>query len=245
MACQVVSRAVRASPDGETFAAWACAGCRAVYGSASLPEIPHKAVRIRTAYRPSGRNEARMKRTGIALIALGGTLAWHLSASAVAQTPPAPPPVQGTIALEGTMKKVYHAANVVIVATIDGVEHTYHFTKDLVVHGSKGSDVEDLEGRTVAVHYVPAAGGQSAVEIDELGDGGLVSSEGVVVRIDRSRNEITIRFANGQTETLQLTRRAASETRSELEGKDAGERVVVYYRDENGRKVAHYFKKVS
>ena len=48
-----------------------------------------------------------------------------------------PPPVQGTIALEGTMKTFYRAANVVIVTTMDGVEHAYHFTRDLVVHGRK------------------------------------------------------------------------------------------------------------
>ena len=33
------------------------------------------------------------------------------------------------------MTKLYRAANVVIVTTIDGVQHIYHFAKDLVVHG--------------------------------------------------------------------------------------------------------------
>lgn len=59
---------------------------------------------------------ARVRRllvASISVLTLGG------SAPASAQTAP---PVQGTIALQATMKKVYQAANVVIVTTIDGLE---------------------------------------------------------------------------------------------------------------------------
>src|SRR5471032_2045520 len=56
------------------------------------------------------------------------------------------PPVQGTIALEGTTKKVYSAVNVVVVETKDGVEHMIHYTKDLLVHGGKGSGVDAMQG---------------------------------------------------------------------------------------------------
>jgi len=55
------------------------------------------------------------------------------------------------------MKKVYGAANTIIVTTIDGVEHIIHFTRDLIVHDGKGTGVDALngwqEGRTVVVHY--------------------------------------------------------------------------------------------
>src|SRR4051812_31267815 len=77
-----------------------------------------------------------------------------------------PPPVQGTIALEGTMKKVYGGAHTVIVTTIDGVEHVYHFAKDVVVHGGKSSGVDALqdlrEGSTVVVHYTIQGAEESA-----------------------------------------------------------------------------------
>ena len=65
------------------------------------------------------------------LIALVPSVSITLSAQS-------PPPVQGPIALEGTMKTFYRGVNTIIVTTIDGVEHVYHFTKDLVVHGGKG-----------------------------------------------------------------------------------------------------------
>lgn len=178
-----------------------------------------------------------------------------LACGSVALSAQSPPTVQGTGALEGSVKSFYRAANTVVVATLDGVEHVYHFTKDLVVHGGKGTGADALaglrEGATVVVHYTvngapgaakgPGSGqGAVATEIDRIGDEGLTVAEGTVTRIDRRQKQITIRFDNGKTETLKLTDRAAEEA-----GPDIGEaaKVVVYYRDEAGQQVAHYFKK--
>ena len=171
-----------------------------------------------------------------------------LVSTANAQT--SAPPVQGTVALEGTMKTFYKGLNAIIVTTMDGVEHTYHFAERLVVHGGKTPGPDALEGlqegRMVVIHYSGQGSDQSAREIDIVGDEGLKVTEGRVVKIDRGRKEITIRFDNGQTETLRLTDRAAAEAGKDL-GKTGGEaaHVVVYYEDENGQKVAHYFRKAS
>jgi hypothetical protein len=159
------------------------------------------------------------------------------------------PPLQEPIALEGTMKRFYRAANVVVVTTMDGMEHVYHFTKDLIVHGGKKSGVDALEGlregTTVVIHHATTESRALAEEIDVLGEGGLKSTEGMVTNIDRRNREITIRYNNGKTETLQMTSRAAAE--AEAANDESGEeaRIVVYYSDEAGRKVAHYFKKES
>ena len=68
------------------------------------------------------------------------------------------PPLNEPIALEGTMKQFYKAANVVIVTTMDGVEHVYHFTKDLIVHGGKTPGVDALELTRIVVYYSDEAG---------------------------------------------------------------------------------------
>jgi hypothetical protein len=132
-----------------------------------------------------------------------------------------PPPVQGTMALEGSMKEFYRAANVIVVTTVDGMEHMYHFAKNLVVHGGQGSGVDALEGlregNTVVVHYTVSGQQEFAQEIDRLGDEGLRTTEGKVARIDRKRKEITIRFANGTTETLRMTDRATAESSDTLD----------------------------
>ena len=158
------------------------------------------------------------------------------------------PPLQEPIALEGTMQQFYRAANVVVITTMDGMEHVYHFTKDLIVHGGKKPGVDALEGlragTTVVIHHT--AGSQASIEeIDVLGDEGLKSTEGMVTNIDRRKNEITIRYNNGKTETLQMTSRAAAETEAGIDESAEEARVVVYYSDEAGHKIAHYFKKAS
>ena len=170
-----------------------------------------------------------------------------MSGTAAAQ---APPPVQGTIALEGTMKKFYRAVNVVVVTTIDGVEHVYHFAKDLVVHGGKGSGVKALEGlregTTVVVHYTAEGSEQAAREIDVIGGEGLEVTEGMVTRVDRGRRQITVRYDNGKTEVFRLTERAAAETaQSGDQAAPTGTKVAIYYSDEHGQKVAHFFRRVS
>ena len=146
--------------------------------------------------------------------------------------------VTGTVATEATIKGEHRAANKIVVATEDGVEHVYDAAKGLVVHGVGGKGpLSDLKpGTTVVIHY---SADNTAQEIDRIGSGGLSTTEGVATKIDRGRKEITIRYDNGTIETLKLTDRAAAE------GKNIGEdtRIVVYYSDEAGGKVTHYFKK--
>lgn len=160
------------------------------------------------------------------------------------------PPLTEPVALEGTMKSFYKGAKVVIVTTMDGVEHVYRFTKDLIVHGGRKPGVDALEGlregTTVVIHEDAGGEQASAEEIDVLGDDGLKISEGIVTDIDRGKKEITIRYDNGQIETLQMTTRAAAESTPDLdEASNQPTRIVVYYSDEEGNKIAHYFRKVS
>ena len=80
------------------------------------------------------------------------------------------------------MKEFYRAANVIVMTTVDGMEHMYHFAKNLVVHGGQGSGVDALEGlregNTVVVHYTVSGQQEFAQEIDQLGDEGLRTTEG-------------------------------------------------------------------
>jgi hypothetical protein len=158
------------------------------------------------------------------------------------------PPVRGTVALEGTMTKVYRGINTLVVTTLDGAEHVYHFAKGLVVHGGSGSGVDALEGlrpgAMVVVHYRIEGAEASVDEVDRVADEGLKVTEGAVVKLNRRRREITLKYGDGSTETLRLTDRAAKEAGADISAADAT-RVTVYYSDETGRKVAHYFRKAS
>lgn len=170
---------------------------------------------------------------------------WYLpifgmAALCVAPTYAQGPPIHGfngTMATEATIKSEHKAANKIVVATKDGVEHVYDAAKGLVVH--PGEDpLSDLKpGTTVIIHYTAD---NTAQEIDRVGTGGLSTTEGIAIKIDRGNKEITIRYDNGKIEKLKLTDRAAADVGQNI-GPDT--RIVVYYSDEAGGKVTHYFKK--
>ena len=180
-------------------------------------------------------------RTGIVIgVVMALAAAWPAAQS--------PPPINGTIALEGTMTKFYKGLNTLVVTTVDGAQHVYHFAKGLVVHGGAGagSGVDALdtvhEGATVVVHYRIEGGEESVDEVDRVAGEGLKILEGTVIKLDRRRREITLKSGSGVTETLRLTDRAAAETSEDLV---RGKPVVIYYSDESGRKVAHFVKTAS
>ena len=142
----------------------------------------------------------------------------------------------GTIATEATIKDEHKAINKIVVETADGVEHVYDSAKGLVVHGGKDPLADLKPGTTVIIHYTAD---NTVQEIDRVGADGLSTTEGVAIKIDRGKKEITIRYDNGKIEKLKLTDRAAADV-----GKSIGEdtRIVVYYSDDAGGKVTHYFK---
>jgi phage baseplate assembly protein gpV len=171
---------------------------------------------------------------------LVGVVAIAFASDAYAQRPPAIQGVTGTIATEATIKDEKKAGNKIVVATEDGAEHVYDAAKDLVVHPGKNPLADLKPGTTVVIHYTPD---NTVHEIDRVGENGLSVTEGIVSNIDRGKKQITIRYDNGKTETLQLTERAAVDAGLALRNIPTGStRVVVYYSDAAKGKIAHYFK---
>ena len=105
-----------------------------------------------------------------------------LCASAYGQTPPPIHGVTGTVATEGTIKDEHKAANKIVVATEDGVEHVYDAVTGLKVHGGDPALADLKPGTTVVIHYGPD---KAVQEIDRVGEGGLQTTEGMATKIDR------------------------------------------------------------
>jgi hypothetical protein len=156
------------------------------------------------------------------------------------------PGVIGTIGLDGTVDKFYSVTHRAIVKTADGVRHLVHVDKRTVIHGATSTADDSLgeleEGSHVVVHYVEDGDRKTALEIDRLDDGAFSLVEGTVLHVDRAAKTLAIHLADDSTVTLRLTDRAAQHVGEDVESAD---RVIVYYADEGGERVAHYFRKAS
>jgi hypothetical protein len=176
-----------------------------------------------------------MKR--LALTALAATV---LSVALGAQ---GPPPINPTIVPEGSSNTFYRGAHAVVVAVVDGIEHAYQFTRDLIVPGRHGGDsLADLrEGTTVAVQDQARASSVAPDDVDANGNGRAAATEGTVTKIDRRHAQITVRFAEGKDGTFQLVDahpKAAAAA-------DAEKTVMISYAGRDGNRVMRVFSALS
>ena len=154
-------------------------------------------------------------------------------------------------AVEGTVTKVDGAAKTVVVKAGDGTEHTLHLVKRTSVHagadteaGSKDAFHGLKEGSTVVAHYTTKGSEKTAEEVDDIGRGGFKVAEGTVSRVDRGAKTIAVKTKDGAEDSYRLTGHAAKDAGKDIaEGAGKSEKVTVYYTEEAGHRVAHFFKK--
>jgi hypothetical protein len=199
--------------------------------------------RSRDALGTSVAEDRHMKIPGFSLHLIGTSMLLGLSVFPAQQ----PPPISGfngTVALEGTVDEEYAGAHAILVKTTSGLRHLVHLTRGTTVHGAKKADpLKGLEaGTPVVVHYVGQGERVTAVEVDRIASDGLQTIEGVVTRVDRHAKTLGLRLEDGATDVLHLTDRAAADV-----GKQVGEtdRVIVYYTDDEGHRIVHFFKHLA
>lgn len=137
-----------------------------------------------------------------ATIALMSIAVFSATPALYAQRAPAIPGVTGTIATEETVKDEHKAANKAAVAVKDAV------TPD----DNKGPLADLKPGTTVVIRH------------------GSDVTEGIVSKIERSSNEITVRYDNKKVEKLVLADRSAGDTRTVEYTNDIKQKVTRYFR---------------
>jgi hypothetical protein len=149
-------------------------------------------------------------------------------------------------AVEGTVKKVDAGTKTVVIKTADGTEHTVHFVSKTTVHGWDATEAGAKdgmhgvkEGSHVVVHYTVKGTEKTAQELDRIGDGGLRVAEGTVSKIDRGTKTLAVKTADGAEATYRITDHAVVDTGKGIE---KATKVTVYYTEEGGKKVVHFFK---
>lgn len=173
------------------------------------------------------------------LIAVAVIAAWCLPALAVERR-------HGI--LVGEIIKLDRDTKTAVVKVADGTEHTFHFVARTTVHGTT-EGAEDAfhglkEGSRVAVHYTAQGTEETAEEVDNIGKDGLRATHATVVHLDRATKTLAVRTDEGTEETFHLTDSAARDAGKDIaKGSEKSTKVTVYYMDEAGHKVAHFFER--
>lgn len=155
--------------------------------------------------------------------------------------------------LVGEILKLDAAARTVVIKAADGTQHSLHFLKRTAVHGSEATatGAKDAfhglkEGGQVAVHYTAKGTDETAEEVDNIGKDGIKAADVTLVHIDRGAKTLAVKTADGAQETYRLTDSAAKDAGRDVdEAADKSAKVTVYYTEEGGHKVAHFFKRAS
>jgi hypothetical protein len=153
--------------------------------------------------------------------------------------------------LVGVVLKLDSSAKTVVVKLADGTEHTFHFVERTSVHGAQeaAAGAQDTfhglkQGSEVAVHYTGEGTKDTAEEIDNLGKGGLKAADGTVTHVDRGAKTLAVKTAAGTEGTYRLTDSAAKDAGKDIaQGAEKSAKVTVYYTEEGGHKIAHFFKR--
>lgn len=144
--------------------------------------------------------------------------------------------------IHGTVKKIDKSTKTVVVKTADGTEHTVKVTDSAVVHGSKEGFDGLKDGSEVVVRYTEKGTEKTADDLGKLGKDGMKATKGTITKVDKGTKTVVVKSADGTEKTFEYTANASKDI-GEATGKgvEKGTKVTVYYTEEAGKKVAHFF----
>jgi hypothetical protein len=155
-------------------------------------------------------------------------------------------------AIHGTITKLDEAGKTVVVKTKDGVEYAIHFTEKTTVWGADKTAVGAKEsfrglseGSEVVAHYTVKGTENTAVEVDKVGKGGLKSVDGTVTKVGADGKTVVVKAADGTEHTFSVVGHDTAESAKAVgRAADKTGKTTVYYTEQGGKKVAHFFEKL-
>lgn len=155
-------------------------------------------------------------------------------------------------AVHGTITKLDSATRTFVVKTKDGTEHTVHFADKTAVWGADktAAGAQDTfkglsEGSEVVVHYTEKGSENTATEVDKVGKGGLNYVDGTVTKVGEGGKTVVVKSADGTEHAFDVAGRDTADAAKGIgKGADKTGKVTVYYTEEGGKKVAHFFEKL-
>jgi len=151
--------------------------------------------------------------------------------------------VEAVTAIHGTISKIDSKTKTVVVKAADGTEHAVVFVAKTTVHGTEVGAKDTFhglkEGSEVVAHYTVKGTEKTAMEVDAVGKDGLKHVEGTVSEVDHGGKKLIVKAADGTETTFRMADHAAVDT---AKGTAKAAKVTVYYTEEAGKKVAHFFE---
>jgi hypothetical protein len=144
-----------------------------------------------------------------------------------------------------TVTKVDSAAKTMVVKTKEGTEQTVQYTEksavwaaDKTAEGAKDTCKGVAAGSEVVVQYTEKAGEKSATEVDKAGKDGMKYVDGTVEKMGADGKTVTAKAVDGTEHTF------AAAGKGVAAGATKGGKATVYYTEQGGKKVAHFFEKL-
>jgi hypothetical protein len=155
-------------------------------------------------------------------------------------------------AVHGTIDKIDSGTKIVVVKTANGTSRSLRLLDRTAIHGadlsaaaSKDSWHGLSEGGEVVAHYTERGSEDTAVEIDKVGQGGLKAAKGTVREIDRGGRKLVVDTGTGTKEAFELTGHASQDAGKDVgKGTAKGSKIAVYYTEDAGKRVAHFFEAI-
>jgi preprotein translocase subunit YajC len=155
-------------------------------------------------------------------------------------------------AVHGTVTKVDSGTKTIVVKTKDGTEHTIHFVSKTTDHGfdAAGYGAKDYcsavkKGDEVVAHYTVKGTEKTGVEVDHVGKDGMKAVDGTVTRVGKGGKVVVVKTADGTEHTFDVAGRDTAAAADDIgKGTEKGAKVTVYYTEDAGKKVAHFFEKL-
>jgi hypothetical protein len=145
--------------------------------------------------------------------------------------------------VHGTVTKVDHATKTVVVKSADGTEHTIKVTGDTAYKGTKEGLDGLKEGTEVVAHTTGKGVEETGVEIGKVGKDSLKVTKGTITKMDEGTKTVVVKTADGTEKTFEYTGNAGKDVGKAIgKGTEKSAKVTVYYTDEAGKKIAHFFR---
>ena len=144
--------------------------------------------------------------------------------------------------VHGTIKKVDNVTKTVVVKTADGTEHTIKVTGQTTYKGTKAG-LDGLKDGTEVVARTTGKGlDETGVEIGKIGKDSVKVTKGTIVKVDNGAKTVVVKTADGTEKTFDFTENAGKDMGKAVgAGTEKGAKVTVYYTEESGKKIAHFF----